>query len=67
MRTRIAAGTDWIDAKNCPVCGREFHLLYPKAWGYKRSTGKKILYFCSWNCMREEEKERDEMKKLTLE
>ena len=67
MSPRIAVGANWIDAKKCPVCGKEFHLLYPNAWGYKRNTGKKNLYFCSWHCMREEEKERNEMKKLTLE
>ena len=39
--------------KTCPVCGKEFGVLYPGLWGYKR--GKKVgnfTYYCSWKCLR---------------
>ena len=67
MSTYSREGENWLNSKICPVCGKEFHVLYPQAWGYKRNTGKNKLYYCSWSCMRKEETERNEMKKLTLE
>ncbi len=67
MSTHSREGENWLNSKICPVCGKEFHVLYPQAWGYKRNTGKNKLYYCSWSCMRKEETERNEMKKLTLE
>ena len=39
--------------KTCPVCKKEFSVLYPGLWGYKR--GRKpgnFTYYCSWKCLR---------------
>ena len=67
MSTHSLGSNSTIGLKRCAYCKKKFALLYPKVWGYQRNTGKGILYFCSWHCKREEEKERDEMKKLTLD
>jgi len=41
--------------KECPVCGKQFVILYPHLWAYKRGAGKNgsARYFCSWKCLRE--------------
>ena len=66
MSTHSHVGTEWLGDRNCPVCGKNFSALYPDLWRYKYNTGKKVLFYCSYGCKREAEKERDEMKKLTL-
>lgn len=45
--------------KKCPVCGKQFVILYPHLWAYKRGAGKNggTRYFCSWKCIRELDKE----------
>lgn len=41
----------------CPICGKVF--LRPDAdWIYRRWTGNKMLYFCSWGCLRRFEKKK---------
>ena len=67
MSTHSHVGTDWLGERACPVCGNNFSVLYPDLWRYKYNSGKKIFFYCSYSCKREAEKERDEMKKLTLE
>lgn len=48
----------------CPVCGKQFPLLYPKLWGYKSGS----VYLCTYSCMRTYENEgADNMQKVTLE
>ena len=32
----------------CPVCGKEFDILYPHLWKYARGT----KFLCSWGCLR---------------
>ena len=56
--------------KKCPICGKEFAVLYPNRWAYKRArTSSQFTYFCSWKCLRANEKRKDygKMKKLTEE
>ncbi len=49
----------------CPVCGKMFIVPSLSAWVYRKSdyaisgTGK-ILYFCTWSCMRKWEKAYEE-------
>ena len=48
----------------CPVCRKEFDVLWPHMWRYKR--GAKT--YCSWSCLRADEtKGSDIMSKITLE
>ena len=49
----------------CPQCGKEFEVLWPQLWSYKR--GQEFL--CTYTCLRayDEEKEANEMQKITLE
>lgn len=35
----------------CPVCGKEFEILHPPLWRYKRNSE----YVCSWGCLRKAE------------
>ena len=50
-------GLDWLDMKLCPVCGKKFPILYPQIWVYKKqTTWNRYKYFCSWTCLRADEK-----------
>ena len=40
----------------CSQCGKEFDVLYPDLWRYKRWN----KWFCSWHCLRADEKEKGE-------
>ena len=37
----------------CPNCHKDFTILYPQMWAYKRNSD----YFCSWKCLRAADKE----------
>ena len=39
----------------CHQCGKEFDVLYPDLWRYKRGN----KWFCSWHCLRADEKGED--------
>ena len=46
---------------HCTQCGKNFDILFPDLWRYKK--GKRL--FCSWHCLRaDERKEEDEMARL---
>lgn len=46
---------------HCEQCGKDFEILFPDLWRYKK--GKRL--FCSWHCLRaDERKEEDEMARL---
>lgn len=46
---------------HCEQCGKDFEILFPDLWLYKK--GKRL--FCSWHCLRaDERKEEDEMARL---
>lgn len=38
----------------CPNCHKDFTILYPQMWAYKRNSD----YFCSWKCLRATDKEK---------
>ena len=46
----------------CAACGKEFEVLYPELWAYKK-YGK--IFYCTWKCFRK--KENEIMSKLTME
>lgn len=41
----------------CNQCGKEFDVLYPDLWRYKRWN----KWFCSWHCLRADEKGEEPM------
>jgi hypothetical protein len=48
----MSEGTIFITEKVCPQCGRNFTVLYPGEWAYKRGRVGHIIYLCSWKCLR---------------
>ena len=53
-------GTDWLGGKVCPMCGKQFAVLYPHLWRYKRPKRGGEHYFCSWGCLRAWDKEGEQ-------
>ena len=51
----MTEAAELLSQKRCPVCGKEFTVLWPHQWAYKRGISKTI-YFCSWKCLRADEK-----------
>ena len=51
----------------CRVCGKEFTVLYPQLYVYKRGTGNGVRYFCSYSCSRIFDRKGCEKMKVTLE
>ena len=50
---------------NCPVCGKEYDILYPDKWTYKRRrTGEHMFYLCSWSCLRKFDKAKESAKQV---
>ena len=52
------------DDKRCPVCGKSFCVMSDE-WAYKRrkSNGSAFNYFCSWKCLRTDERKREATQK----
>lgn len=51
--------------RQCPICGKIFAVWVPEEWAYKRKiygyktgTPGKLVYYCSWHCLRETEKNK---------
>ena len=42
--------------KKCPVCGKEFDVLWPDLWRYREGSA----YICTWKCLRQLRKEAEE-------
>lgn len=54
--------------QKCPTCGKQFPVLYPHQWAYRRwKTKGHAWYFCSWGCLRawDDKKGRNREMKLT--
>lgn len=45
--------------KTCAECGKEFEVLYPDLWRYKRGKWTNFTYYCSWKCLRKQEIEKE--------
>ena len=57
-----------IITKKCANCRKEISVIHPDSWAYKRHAGNTYIFWCSWKCLRQSEKEgKINMKKLTLE
>lgn len=57
--------------KRCKECGKEFAVITPERWAYKRTvqqsaTGSRYIFWCSWGCLRANEK-KEENKKMIKE
>lgn len=48
------------EVRICRNCGRQFGVLHPTRWAYKRPKGARYEYFCSWGCLRADEKKGSE-------
>ena len=49
--------------KRCRNCGKRFDVLWPELWRYKKGYDRKqAVWFCSWKCLREDEKKEEEKK-----
>ena len=57
--------------KHCSVCGKLFYAGDAENWVYKQQRGYGAnhtwLWFCSWHCMRYEEKEHEKEKQKRRE
>ena len=50
---------------SCPVCGKEYDILYPDKWTYKRRrTGEHMFYLCSWSCLRKFDEAKESVKQV---
>lgn len=57
---------NWLESRTCHQCGKNMFVLYPHLWRYKKTTGtNKTYYFCSYGCMRQNEKGEEDMNKIT--
>ncbi len=44
--------TGFTGGKTCPICGKDFIVLYPQYWTYKRGGEHHQRYLCSYSCLR---------------
>ena len=49
---------DSADIRKCAVCKKEFSVLYPDLWRYKKMIDRGWRYYCSWGHMRKEERDK---------
>ena len=50
----------WLpDDRKCRNCGKRFTVLHSSQWAYKRPKGPRYEYFCSWGCLRADEKRKE--------
>ena len=54
-----------LDEKRCRVCGKNVVALYPNRWAYKKRSGSGFIWYCSWGCMRKDEKEEEKDMSIT--
>lgn len=43
-----------LEERICPECGRAF--IFRDQWAYKVIKNKRVVNYCSWTCMRKNEK-----------
>ena len=52
----------------CKNCGKPISVLAPSRWGYKkRNRNSSWDYFCTWKCLREDEKKHEKKQKAAEE
>ncbi len=47
-----------LDERVCPECGRRF--IFRDQWAYKLIKNKRMVNYCSWTCMRKNERRGEE-------
>lgn len=59
----MSEAVEFTGLKECPVCRKEFTVLWPGQWAYKRGTPSHPVYLCTWKCLRLYDKkgEKNEM------
>lgn len=59
----MSEAVEFTGLKECPVCRKEFTVLWPGQWAYKRGTPSNPVYLCTWKCLRLYDKkgEKNEM------
>ena len=55
-----------IEAK-CQCCGKPVSVLEPSRWGYKVKGKNGWIYYCSWKCLRADEKRIEQAQKKKQE
>ena len=43
----------------CRNCGKQIDIIHPTRWAYKVKRGAGYTYFCTWKCLREDEKKKN--------
>lgn len=49
-----------LEERICPECGRAF--IFRDQWAYKLIKNKRVVNYCSWTCMRKNERNRSNEK-----
>ena len=50
--------------QKCPICGREFYPPDVEEWAYRtRQYSGAVRLYCSWHCLREEQRRNEKKKK----
>ena len=55
--------TGFTGGKTCPICGKDFIVMYPQLYTYKRKVDGSLKYFCNYSCVRKFDKEKEEGEK----
>ena len=56
----MSEAPEFLGLKRCPVCRKEFTVLWPGQWAYKRGTPSNPVYMCTWKCLRQYDKKEGE-------
>lgn len=54
----MSEAVEFTGLKECPVCRKEFTVLWPGQWAYKRGTPSNPVYLCTWKCLRQFDNEK---------
>ena len=46
-----------LEERICPECGKSF--IFRDHWAYKAIKNKRVVNYCSWNCMRKNERKKE--------
>ena len=46
-----------LEERICPECGKSF--IFRDHWAYKIIKDKRVVNYCSWNCMRKNKRRAD--------
>lgn len=46
-----------LEERICPECGKNY--IFRDHWAYKIIKDKRVVNYCSWNCMRKNERRKE--------